>query len=179
MVCNRCRKIVMAEMDKLKIPYFTVELGEVNTTKKITSAQHKKLYVALKKSGLDLVDSHKNELIEKLKKAVFDLEQYTDENLKTDFSDYITLKVSDNFNRLNILFAEIEGITIEKYIIKRKIELVKKLLIYNDLNIKEIAQKMHYSSVAQLTSQFKSITGLTPLFFQQLQNKQTTNPDAN
>jgi AraC-like DNA-binding protein len=179
MVCRRCKIIVKDELDKIGINYVTVELGEVTIKKKITSAQHTKLFDALQRSGLELIDDKKNELIEKLKMAIVDLEHYSDEDLKTSFSDYISLNVNDNFISLNTLFAEIEGITIEKYIIKNKIELVKELLMYDDLNLAEIALKMHYSNAAQLSGQFKSITGLTPSHFRQLRHTRNENPNRN
>ena len=143
---------------------------KVTIRKKITFAQHTKLYVALQQFGLELIDDRKRDLIEKLKSAITDLEHYSDEDLKTSFSDYISLSVNDNFISLNTLFAEIEGITIEKQIIRHKIERVKELLVYDDLNLAEIALKMHYSNVTQLSSQFKSITGLTPSHFRQLRH---------
>ena len=179
MVCNRCKTIVKAELDKIGITYFAVELGEVNTRNNISSIQRSRLYDALQKSGLELIDSKKNALIEKLKLAIFNLEHYSDEDLKTSFSNYISLNVNDNFISLNTLFAEIEGITIEKYIIKHKIDLVKELLVYDDLNLSEIALKMHYSNVAQLSSQFKRITGLTPTHFRQLRHIRNTNLKSN
>lgn len=179
MVCGRCKKIVKAELDKMGIHNASVELGEVTIHKKLTAIQHNDLGDALRQSGFELLDGHKNDLIEKLKSAIIDLEQYSDEELKTSFSDYISLRVNDNYISLNTLFAEIEGITIEKYIIKHKIELVKELLVYEDLNLAEIAIKMHYSSIAQLSSQFKSITGLTPSHFRQLRYARNNDPQIN
>ena len=179
MVCSRCKIIVKAELDKIGVQYVTVELGEVNTTKKITSLQRTRLYDALQLSGLELIDDKKNDLIEKLKRAIVDLEHYSDEDLKTNFTDYISLRVNDNFISLNTLFAEIEGITIEKYIIRHKIERVKELLVYDDLNLTEIALKMHYSSMVQLSSQFKRITGLTPSHFRQLRHARNNIPEMN
>jgi YesN/AraC family two-component response regulator len=167
------------ELDKASIQYFTVELGEVNTKKEISSLQRKRLYDALLLSGLELIDSQKAELIEKLKKSIIDLEHYSDEDLKTSYSDYISLSVNDDFIYLNTLFSEIEGITIEKCIVKHKIEKVKELLVYNDLNLAEIAIKMHYSNAAQLSRQFKSITGLTPFHFRQLRQIRNLNPNSN
>jgi AraC-like DNA-binding protein len=179
MVCGRCKIIVQSELDRIGIPYITVELGEVNTKDRITPIQRAQLFDALQHSGFELIDNRKNILIEKLRKAIVDLEHYSDEDLKTDFSDYISLNVNDNFISLNTLFAEIEGITIEKYVIKHKIELVKELLVYDDLNLAEIAHKMHYSDVAQLSRQFKRITGLTPSHFRQLRHIRNTNPESN
>lgn len=179
MVCNRCKTIVKAALDKIGVPYITVDLGEVSTKDSITPTLRKRLYNLLQKSGLELIEDKKNVLIENLKKAIFDLEHYTDENLKTTFSDYISLAVNDNFISLNTLFAEIEGITIEKYIIKHKIDRVKELLVYEDLNLAEIAIKMHYTNTTQLSSQFKRITGLTPSHFKQLRLTRITNADLN
>lgn len=178
MVCGRCKKIVETELDKIGIQYFSVELGEVVTKKKITSLQRTRLYDGLQQSGLELIDDRKNDLIEKLKSAIVDLQRYSDEDLKTSYSDYITMSVKDNFISLNTLFSEIEGTTIEKYVIKQKIEHVKELLLYNNLNIGEIAVKMHYSNAAQLSSQFKTMTGLTPLHFRQLRQIRN-NPESN
>ncbi len=179
MVCSRCKNIVKAVLDKMGIHYDAVELGEVTINKKISAIEHTNLYIALQQSGFELLDDHKNDLIEKLKCAIIDLEQYSDEELKTSFSDYISLRVKDNFISLNTLFAEIEGVTIEKYIINNKIEQVKELLVYNDLSLAEIAIRMHYSNAAQLSSQFKSITGLTPLHFRQLRHTRNNDPQIN
>jgi AraC-like DNA-binding protein len=170
MVCSRCKTTVKTELDKLGIKYVSVELGEVTVRKRLTSMQHHLLYLALELFGFELINNEKNYLIEKLKRAIFDLEKYSDEDLNTSYSDFISLRVNDSFISLNTLFSEIEGITIEKYIIKQKIELIKELLEHNNLNISEIAVKMHYSNVAQLSSEFKSITGLTPLHFRQLRH---------
>jgi len=179
MVCNRCKTIVKAELDKIGVDYVSVELGEVNTNQNISTAQRTKLYDALQKSGLELIDEHKNELIEKLKRAIVDLEHHTDENLKTSFTDYISLSVNDNFISLNTLFAEVEGMTIEKYIIKHKIDRVKELIVYDNLNLAQIAFKMHYSNVAQLSAQFKRITGLTPTHFRDLRHARSFSPESN
>ncbi len=179
MVCNRCKTTIKNELDKLAIPYISVEIGEVTIKKKLTPLQHQLLFIALEQSGFELINNKKNILIEKLKKAIFDLEMYSDENLNTSYSDLISLNVNDSFISLNTLFSEIEGITIEKYIIKQKIEMVKELLEHNNFNMTEIAVKMHYGSVAQLSSQFKSITGLTPLHFKQLRNISSNNTAIN
>lgn len=179
MVCSRCKTIVKAELDKIGVQYINVELGEVTIKEKISSGQHTKLYAALQQAGLLLIDDQKNDLIEKLKRAIVDLEHYSDEDLKTSYSDYISMSVNDNFISLNTLFSEIEGITIEKYIIKHKIELIKELLAYDDFNLAEIALKMHYSNVVQLSRQFKSITGLTPSHFRQLRHTRNNNPESN
>lgn len=179
MVCSRCKIIVKTELDKIGVQYINVELGEVTIKDKITLGQRTRLNTALQQSGLELIDDQENDLIEKLKRAIVDLENYSDEDLKTSFPDYISLSVDENFISLNTLFSEIKGITIEKYIIKLKIEHIKELLIYDDLNLAEIAVKMHYSNAVQLSRQFKSITGLTPAHFRQLRNARISNPECN
>jgi len=179
MVCNRCKTIVKEELEKIGIPYNELEIGVVNTTKKISLLQRTQLGDALQKSGFQLIDENKNVLIEKLKKAIVDLEHHTDENLKTSFTDYISLSVNDNFISLNTLFAEVEGMTIEKYIIKHKIDRVKELIVYDNLNLAQIAFKMHYSNVAQLSAQFKRITGLTPTHFRDLRHARSFSPESN
>jgi AraC-like DNA-binding protein len=179
MVCGRCKMTVKKELDKLGISYDSVEIGEVTIKKKLTSVQHHMLFLALEPFGFELINNKKNYLIEKLKKAIFDLEKYSDEDLNISYSDFISLSVNDSFISLNTLFSEIEGITIEKYIIKQKVELVKELLGHNNLNIAEIAVKMHYCNVSQLSSEFKSLTGLTPLHFRQLRKISYNNPSIN
>jgi len=179
MVCNRCETTVKSELDKIGIQYDTVKIGEVSTREKVTSEQRAQLSAALQKVGFELIDDEKNELIEKLKKSIIDLENYSDEDLKTSFLDYISLRVDENFISLNKLFSEIEGVTIEKYIIKRKIDRIKELLVYEDFNLDEIAHKMHYSSTASLSNQFKQQTGLTPSHFKQLRSCKDIIPELN
>ena len=179
MVCDRCKSIVIRELDKIGILYDKVELGEVNLKQKIKAVQRAKLYKALKLAGLELIDNKKNTLIEKIKMAIINLGNYSDKDLKTSYSDYIRISVDENFVSLNKLFSEIEGFSIEKYTIKHKIDLVKELLILDDFNIAEIALKLHYRNAAQLSRQFKSITGLTPTHFKQLQKTESINPLSN
>ena len=179
MVCNRCITKVKDDLNKIGIPYTSVELGEVSTKENITPLQRKQLHKSLQNSGFELINDKNNDIIEKLKLAIIDLENHSDEDLKTSFMDFISLSVNENFISLNTLFAEIEGVTIEKYIIKHKINRVKELLVYDDFSLTEIATKMHYSSVAQLSGQFKRITGLTPSHFRQLRHNRTINLQLN
>jgi AraC-like DNA-binding protein len=179
MVCNRCKTQIAEDLDKLGIQYTSVDYGEVNTKKDIAPLQRKQIKTALQKSGFELIDEQKNEMIDKLKLAIQDLENYSDEDLKTSFMDFISLSVNENYISLNTLFSEIEGVTIEKYIIRHKINRIKELLVYDDLSLGDIARKMHYSSVAKLSIQFKRITGLTPSYFRQLRHNKTINPLLN
>ena len=179
MVCDRCKSIVIRELDKIGILYDKVELGEVNLKQKVKAVQHAKLYKALKLAGLELIDKNKNALIEKIKVAIINLGNFSDKDLKTSYSDYIRISVDENFVSLNKLFSQIEGFSIEKYTIKHKIDLAKELLILDEINIADIALKLHYRNAAQLSRQFKSITGLTPTHFKQLQKNNSINPLSN
>ena len=179
MVCARCKTTVKSELDEIGIQYDTVRIGEVTMEKEITSKQRLQLSAALLLNGFELIDDQKNDQIEKLKKSIKNLEQYSDEDLKTNFSDFIRLSVGDNFISLNKLFAEIEGVTIEKYIIKRKIERIKEMLVYEDYSLDEVATRMRYSTTASLTSQFKRETGLTPSHFRQLRLDRVSIPVIN
>ncbi|MDO9254858.1 MAG: AraC family transcriptional regulator [Bacteroidales bacterium] len=179
MVCDRCKTIVQSEIEKIGFQYNNVGIGVVNTEKQITSLQRSQFDAALKKHGFELINDQNNELIDKLKIAITELEVYSDEDLKISFTDFIGLSADDNFISLNKLFAEIEGVTIEKYIISHKIARVKELLVYDDLSLSEIAKKMHYSNTAKLSSQFRRITGLTPTHFRQLRNSRILNPELN
>lgn len=179
MVCTRCIKAVKSELEKLNIPYYSVKLGEIIIKNELTPLQNLKLSEGLFDSGFELVDDRNKVVIEKLKRLIDTLEQDTKDNLNLSYSDYISLTLEDSFPSLNQLFSEIEGITIEKYIINHKIEQVKDLLVFNNLNMAEIALRMHYRTVADLSNQFKSVTGLTPAHFRQLQYYTNTEIDVN
>ncbi len=117
------------------------------------------------------MDDRKAVLIERIKNAIIEMVHYREDLLKMNFSDYLSEKLNYDYTYLANLFSEIQGTTIEKFIIAHKIEKVKELIIYDELNLTEIAWKMHYSSVAHLSNQFKKITGLTPSHFKQLKNR--------
>lgn len=172
MVCIRCKMVVKAELEKLGLEYLSVDLGEANLAANISEEQKKNLDVALKKSGLELLDDKKSMLVEKIKIIIIELVHYSEEQLKVNLSDYLSEKLNYDYTYLANLFSETQGTTIEKFLINHKIERVKELLVYDELNLKEIAFKIHYSSVAHLSSQFKRITGLTPSQFKQLKHRQ-------
>ena len=171
MVSLRCKLVVKSILENLNIPYTTVELGEVEIMEDISAEQHDQFQVALLKSGLELMDDKKSILIQKIKNVIIELIHYSDEPLAVNFSDYLSQKLDHNYTYLANLFSEVQGTTIEKFIIAHKIERVKELLVYNELNLTEIAYLMHYSSVAHLSAQFKKVTGLTPTHFKQLRDK--------
>ena len=163
--------IVKEELKLLGLHYVNVTLGEVEIMETITDQQQDQLKVALLRSGLELMDDKKAMLIEKIKNVIVEMVHYADELPKTNFSHFLTEKLHYDYTYLSNLFSETEGITIEHYIIRHKIERVKDLLIYDEFNLTQIAQLLHYSSVAHLSNQFKKITGLSPSFFKALKNK--------
>ncbi|WP_460552617.1 helix-turn-helix domain-containing protein [Ferruginibacter profundus] len=171
MVSIRCKMLVKEELKKLGLHYTTVNLGEVEIMENITPEQRGLIQTALLQSGLQLLDDKKSILIEKVKGVIIEMIHYSDDLPKTNFSDFLSEKLNYDYTYLANLFSETEATTIEQFIILHKIERVKELIIYDELNLTEIARKMHYSSVAHLSHQFKKITGLTPSYFKSLKHK--------
>jgi AraC-like DNA-binding protein len=171
MVSIRCKMMVKEQLKKLGLHYVTVDLGEVEVMENLTEQQREQLKTALLKSGLELMDDSKAMLIEKIKNVIIEMVHHSDELPKTNFSDYLVEKLDYDYTYMSNLFSETEGTTIEQYILLNKIERVKELIIYDELNLTQIAWKLHYSSVAHLSNQFKKITGLTPSFFKSLKHK--------
>ncbi len=171
MVCIRCKMVVKSELEKLGLNYRYVELGEADIEDNISQDQKNQLNNALKKSGLELIDDKRSKLIEKIKLIIIELVHYSDVPLETKLSDFLSQKLNYDYTYLANLFSEAQGTTIEKFFITHKIERVKELIIYDELNLKEIAYKLHYSSVAHLSTQFKKLTGLTPSLFKHLGHK--------
>lgn len=171
MVSIRCKMMVKGELKKLGIQYVTLELGEVELLGIISPVQRDLLKKALLVSGLELMDDKKAMLIEKIKNVIIEMIHHRDELPKINFSNYLSEKLDYDYTYLSNLFSETEGITIEHFILRHKIERVKELIIYNELNLTEIAWKLQYSSVGALSNQFKKITGLTPSFFKSLKHK--------
>ena len=163
--------VVKAELAKLGLHHTVVELGEVDVIETVTSVQRDQFKSALLKSGLELMDDKKSMLIQKIKNVITELVHYSEEPLTVNFSAYLSQQLNLDYTYLANLFSEVQGTTIEKFYIAHKIERVKELLVYNELTLTEIAYKMHYSSVAHLSTQFKKTTGLTPSHFKQLKDK--------
>lgn len=171
MVSIRCKMLVKDELKKLGIKYTSVDLGEVGLVSIISQEKRDEIKVALLKSGLELMDDKKAMLIEKIKNVIVEMIHYNDDLPKVNFSDYLSEKLQYDYTYLANLFSETEGTTIEQFILLHKIERVKEFIIYDELNLTEIAEKLHYSSVSHLSAQFKKITGLTPSFFKSLKHK--------
>ena len=171
MVCIRCKMSVESELKKLGLHYSYIELGETEIMEDLTAEQLKQLGNALEKSGLQLMDDKKSILVERIKTTIIDLVHFRDDQIRVNLSDYLSEKLNHNYTYLSNLFTEVRGTTIEKFYLSHKIEKAKELLVYDELNLSEIAHKLHYSSVAHLSNQFKKMTGLTPSHFKNLKHK--------
>lgn len=171
MVSTRCKIVVKEELKKLGLHFIVVDLGEVEIMEDISMEQREELKGVLLASGLELMDDKRAVLIERIKNTIIQMVHHADEMIKVNFSDYLSEKLSHDYTYMANLFSEVQGTTIEQFIICHKIERIKELIIYGDLNITEIAWKMNYSSVAHLSNQFKKVTGLSPSHFKKLKDQ--------
>jgi AraC-like DNA-binding protein len=171
MVSNRCKMVVKEELSKLGLHYIVMDLGEVEIMEDITSEEKEHLKIALLSSGLELMDDKKAVLIGKIKNVIIEMIHHSDTSIKMNFSVFLSDKLHYDYTYLANLFSEVQGTTIEHFIIYHKIERIKELIIYDELNITEIALKMNYSSVSHLSNQFKKVTGLSPSHFKKLKVK--------
>lgn len=175
MVSLRCKMLVKEELKKLGLRYISVDLGVVEIMESTTQVQLDQLKENLLMSGLEVLEDKRSILIEKIKNVITEMIHYSSEVPKVNYSDYISEKLDYDYTYLANTFSEVKGITIQQFIIINKIERVKELLLYDELSLSEIAYKLHYSSVAHLSNQFKKITGLTPTFYKQLKEKRKGN----
>ncbi|SKC63011.1 helix-turn-helix domain-containing protein [Ohtaekwangia koreensis] len=175
MVSLRCKLLVKEELTKLGINPVFVDLGMVEVPGQISQQDHDTLRDNLLRSGLELLDDKKSILIERIKNVITEMIHYSDEIPTQNYSDYLSEKLDYDYTYLSNIFSEVKGITIQHFIIINKIERAKELLLYDELNLTEISYKLHYSSVAHLSNQFKKITGLTPSFFKKLKKARNQN----
>jgi YesN/AraC family two-component response regulator len=171
MVSNRCKAAVKEIFKKLGLHFILVDLGEVEIMENLSSEEREQVKIALLDSGFELMDDKRSILIERIKNTIIEMVHNTDENIKVNFSVFLTEKLNHDYTYLANLFSEVQGSTIEQFMISHKIERIKELIIYGELNITEIAWKMNYSSVAHLSNQFKKMTGLTPSHYKQMKEK--------
>ncbi|MCE3278521.1 MAG: AraC family transcriptional regulator [Bacteroidetes bacterium] len=167
--------IVKEELKKMGLKYIILDLGMVDILEDIDQEQREELKKQLLKSGLELLDNKKSILIERIKNVITEMIHYSDELPKVNYSEYISEKLNNDYTYLSNVFSEVKGITIQQFIIINKIERVKELLLYDELNLTEISYKLHYSSVSHLSKQFKKVTGLSPSFYKQLKQKRNGN----
>jgi AraC-like DNA-binding protein len=175
MVSLRCKILVKAEVEKLGLECISVDLGQIEIRGDVSEKQLETLATNLKRSGLEVMDDKKKILVERIKGVIIEMVHYEDEFPKVNDSDYISDKVGYDYTYLSNLFSEVKGITIQQFIIMHKIEKVKEYLLYDELNLTEIAAKLNYSSVSHLSNQFKKITGLTPTYYKALKLKRDKN----
>ncbi|MBL0358048.1 MAG: helix-turn-helix transcriptional regulator [Chitinophagaceae bacterium] len=171
MISNRCKMLVKEELNKLGLHFVIVDLGEVEIMEELSAAQLDQLKGVLLSSGLELMEDKKAVLIAKIKQVVIEMIYHSDEMINTSFSLFLSEKLQQNYTYLSNLFSAVQGTTIEQFIILHKIERVKELMIYDELNLTEISYKMNYSSVAHLSTQFKKFTGLTPTDYKKMKDK--------
>lgn len=175
MVSLRCKMMVQQELEQLGLKNTVVNLGMVDIPDGITNEQLEVFRIKLAHLGLELLDDKKSILIEKIKNTITEMVHNADEQPKENYSEYLSEKLGYDYTYLSNVFSEVNGYTIQHFIIINKIEKVKELLLYNELNLTEIAYKLNYSSVAHLSYQFKKITGLAPSFYKSLKQKRLKN----
>lgn len=171
MLSNRAKAEAKEELKKIGLHFIFLDLGEVEIMEDITTDQREQLKAALISIGLELMEDKKAMLIEKIKNTIIDMIHHTEETIKVNFSNYLSEKLKYDYTYMANLFSQVQGSTIEHFIIAHKIERIKEFIIYGELNMTEIASKMNYSSVAHLSTQFKKVTGLTPSEFKNLKER--------
>lgn len=171
MVCSRCKMVVQSEFEKLGLITTKVELGEVEVNKTISDTQKLELLKNLQALGFDVINDKKTKTVEKIKNLIINLVHHKNDEINSNLSEYISLHFTQDYNTLSNIFSEIQQTTIEKYFINQKIEKIKELIIYDELNLSEIALQLNYSSISHLSNQFKKVTGLSPTQFKQQKDK--------
>jgi AraC-like DNA-binding protein len=167
--------MVASVLETLGLAYKSIELGEIQLVEPISESEREALKTELHRSGLELMDDKKVMLIEKAINIIVEMVHYSDEFPNVNFSTFLSEKLNQDYHKIAELFSRTKGITIEQFIILHKIERVKELIMYDELSLTEISYKLHYSSVAHLSNQFKKVTGLTPTFFKSLSKKNRKN----
>lgn len=174
MVSLRCKMLVKEALRKLGLHFIIIDFGEIEIMEELTLAELESFNKMLHRSGLELIDNKKAILVDKVKNVIIEMIHYTDELPKNNYSDFISMKLCHDYTYLANIFSEMKGITIQQFIIRHKVEKIKELLMYDELNLTEISYKMHYSSVAHLSNQFKKVTGMTPTYFKNLKANNRT-----
>lgn len=175
MVSQRCKILVRQELDHLGITKAKVELGVVDILEDVSMEQLKGLTENLKLSGLEVIENKKDILVERIKNVIVEMIHYSEELPKTNYSDFLAEKLDYDYTYLSNLFSEEKGITIQQFIILNKVEKVKELLLYGELNLTEISYRLHYSSISHLSNQFKKVTGMSPSLYEKMKTKRKSN----
>ena len=169
MVCNRCIRVVTEDLEKLGIAIDSIELGKAVINGELSEVELMQVEKVLLSGGFELINDRQRQIIEQVKTIIIEhIHHNKYKPASTNFSDFLEQQIGVNYYSLSKLFSSIEGITIEKFTIRQKIERVKELLIYGELSLGEIAFDLGYSSAAHLSGQFKQVTGLTPTAFKKM-----------
>lgn len=178
MVCDRCIMVVKSELELLNIQSEVIRLGEVDLKSALSELQKEQLAARMSALGFELIDDRKLRVIERIKNIIVQLVHQQQDALQINLSEYISQKLGMDYHSLSKIFSEMEGTTIEKYVIAQKIERVKELISYNELNLNEIALLLNYSSTAHLSAQFKKVTGMTASQYKNLADKDRKTLDS-
>ena len=170
MVCPRCIESVGEVFNDLNVAVKSVALGEVTLADELSQKELLTIGEQLKTKGFELLEDQNSQLIGKIKSLIIQQIHHSKERMLVNFSTFLAQQLHHDYSSLSRLFSSVEGVTIEKFILKQKIEKVKELIFYNELNLSEIAHQMKYSSVAHLSSQFKKETGMTPSEFKKIRS---------
>ena len=168
MVCDRCIMMLKSVLEERRLQYNTVSLGEMELVSELSSSEKAELNEELKKIGFEIIDDKKTRVIESIKSAVLEVIRSPEAAPKMTFSEYLSEIFHQDYSILSKLFSEVQGMTLEQYVILQKIEKVKELLVYDELSLSQIALQLNYSSVSHLSKQFKKVTGLTPSHYRQV-----------
>ena len=168
MVCIRCKMAVQSVLETLKIPYKSIELGQVELVDDLNAYQQQQLNTALKHYHLELMEDKKKILTERIKTLIIQLLHGENDATPLKLSVYLADSLQYDYTYLSNVFSEVEGSTIERFFIVSRVERVKELLIYENWSITEIALQLKFSSVSHLSLQFKKVTGKTPSEFKNL-----------
>ena len=166
-----CKKVLQDILDKHNLDYSLKSFWEVEFKGTLSESELSELSSGLNNYGIQIVESHKSILVQKIKDAITEMIYMEDKLPVSKTSSYLADKLKHRYGYISNLFSEVTYTSIENFIILQKIERAKQLLITNELTITEIAWKLNYSSVAHLSNQFKNVTGLTPSMFQRIINR--------
>lgn len=177
MVCDRCKMAVRQELEKAKVEIVDLTLGEVEVAKPFSERQLQRFTQAIAALGFELIEDKTARIISRIKSVVIEYVHHSNKNKSLNFSIFLTEKLNKDYSMLSNVFSEVEGITIEQYLIRQKTERTKELLVYDELSIQQIADQLGYSSVQHLSTQFKKVTGLTPSHFRKIGNEKRNTLD--
>jgi YesN/AraC family two-component response regulator len=162
MVSSRCVSSITSILVDMGIPVKSIELGTIDLQNNLSLIQELDFKNKLKTLGFELIEDNKLILSEKIKLIIIDMIHFSEETIKINFSVYLSDKMKHNYTYLSNIFRSVNGMTIQQFIIFNKIERIKELLFYGELNLSEISYKLNYSSIGHLSNQFKKITGESP-----------------